>query len=87
MIVTLNILVSKWKDINASGKHILPPAAINEIQSLLIHFQTGCLSGIAPGRGTNRNERLHRYLNSHMANCKYGLEFAFALLTSTFYRQ
>ena len=44
---------SKWKDINAGGgKHVLPPAAINEIQSHLIHVQRGCLSGIAPGRGT-----------------------------------
>ena len=77
---------SKWKDISHNGKHVLPPAATNEIQSLLVHIHNGCLSGIAPGRGTNQNERLHRNLDSHMASCKYGPEFAYALLTSAFFR-
>ena len=77
---------AKWKDINHNDKPILPPEAIAELQSLLVHINKGCLSGIAPGRGTNRNERLHRDLNSHMSNCKYGLEFSCALLTSTFFQ-
>lgn len=77
---------SKWKDISYSGKNILPTAAVNEIQSLLVRIQRGCLSGITPGRSTNQNERLHRNLNSHMSCCKYGLEFAYALLTSAFFR-
>ena len=80
----MNILKCTW---NVSGKHV-PPAAINEIQSLLVHVQRGCLSGIAPGCGTNRNERLYRNLNSYMAwlVVNMDLEFTFALLTSTFYR-
>ena len=38
------------------------------------------------GRGTNRNERLHRDLNSHMTNSRYGVQLAYALLTFTLFR-
>lgn len=39
---------NKWEGITYNGKHVLPPAALAEIQSLLVHIQTGCLSGILP---------------------------------------
>ena len=38
---------------------------------------------IKPGRGTTRNERLHRDLNTLMANC---VEFSYALLTAACFR-
>ena len=76
---------SKWKDIAYIDRPVLPPAAITEINSLLVHINKGCLSGILPGRGTNRNERLHRDLNACMSNSKYGIEFAYALLTRKLY--
>ena len=34
---------SKWKDIDCNGKPILPPAAITELQSFLVHINKGCL--------------------------------------------
>ena len=68
-----------------NDKCILPPAAITEVNSLLTHIQRGCLSGILPGRGTNRNERLHRELNKHMRQSRYGVELAYALLTKVFF--
>ena len=77
--------LNKWESITYNDKSVLPPAAINEVKSLLTHIQRGCLSGIPPGCGTTHNERLHRDLNSHMANSKYGVELAYALLTSSFY--
>ena len=49
------------------------------------HIDKGCLSGIQPGRGTNRNEHLHKQLNAILSNSRYGVELAYALLTSTFY--
>ena len=49
------------------------------------HIDKGCLSGIQPGCGTNRNERLHKQLNNILSNSRYGVELAYALLTSTFY--
>ena len=76
---------SSWENIKHNDKPILPPAAVREIQSLLVHVRRGCLSGIQPGRGTTKNERLHRELNSLMANCRYGVEFSYALLTSALF--
>ena len=47
-------------------------------------MKKGCLSGIQPGRGTNRNENLHKDLNNIMSSSKYGVELAYALLTVFF---
>ena len=49
-----------WHDVAYNGKLVLPPAAIQEFPNILVHIDRGCLSGILPGRGTNRNERLHK---------------------------
>lgn len=75
-----------WNGISCNGRDILPPAAKNEIRCLLVHIDNGCLSGILPGRGTNHNERLHKDLNSHMTNSRYGVELTYALLTAQFFR-
>ena len=64
---------------------ILPPVAITEIRCLLKHIDKGCLSGIKVGRGTSRNERLHRDLNKVFTGSRYGVELGHALLTSTLY--
>ncbi len=64
---------------------ILPPISINEIRCLLKHIDKGCLSGIKVGRGTSRNERLHRDLNKVFTGSRYGVELGHALLTSTLY--
>ena len=61
---------SKWESVSYEGKPVLPPAAVREVLSLLTHIQKGCLSGIRPGCGTTRNERLHRDLNLHMTSAK-----------------
>ena len=75
----------QWESVSCNGREILPPVAIHEIQCLLKHIDKGCLSGIMPGRGTNRNKRLHRDLNRILSNSKYGVELGYALLTSSFY--
>ena len=75
----------KWQNVTLNGKHILPPAAAKEVYSIIKHVERGCLSGIKPGRGTNRNERLHRELNKFMSTSRYGVELGYALITSAFY--
>ena len=35
---------STWEKIECNGKPILPPAALREIQALLVHVRAGCLS-------------------------------------------
>ena len=71
-----------WEGVSYNDEYVLPLVAINEIRCLLIHIDRGCLSGIKPGCGTNRNERLHKDLNSHLTQNRYGVEFAYALITS-----
>ncbi len=75
----------KWETITHDGVHVLPAAALIEINCLLKHVDRGCLSGIMPGRGTSRNERLHRELNKVISSSRYGVELAYALITRTFY--
>ena len=61
-------------------------SALKEIDNLRIHIQKGCFSGIKPGRGTNRNEELHKDLNKIFSSSRYGVELAFAMFTTCFYR-
>ena len=74
-----------WKESEYDGKKLLSSAAWKEIENIRVHIQKGCLSGIKPGRGTNRNENLHKDLNKIMSCSKYGVELAYALLTITFF--
>ena len=45
----------------------------------------GCLTGIKPGRGTNRNEALHKKLNKIVTSSRYGIELAYALFSTIFF--
>ena len=65
---------------------MLNEAALHEISNIRKHMKKGCLSGIKPGRGTNRNESLHKDLNNIMSSSRYGVELAYALFTVCFYK-
>ena len=43
--------------------------------------------GLRPGQGTNRNESLHRLLNSMNMNARYGPELAFSRLAQAFFQR
>ena len=85
LIKNIRRFEARWKSAQSAGKMILSNAAIKELRNLEVHMQLGCLSGIKPGRGTNRNEALHRKLNHIMCASRYGVELAYALLTTCFY--
>jgi len=78
--------LKRWKDAECQGTKVLTQSALKEIDNLRIHIQKGCLSGIKPGRGTNRNEELHKDLNKIFSSSRYGVELAYALFTTCFYR-
>ena len=65
---------------------MLSSAAVKEANNLRKHMLNGCLSGIKPGRGTNRNEALHKELNKIVSSSRYGLELAYALFSNIFFR-
>lgn len=81
----LDKFVERWKDAEHDGQKVLNAAALKEVDNIRVHMKKGCLSGIQPGRGTNRNENLHKDLNNIMSSSKYGVELAYALLTVIFF--
>lgn len=69
----------KWKNVKYNnGQNVLNENANNEIKNIKVHIRKGCLSGISPGCGTNRNERLNRHLNQFLSNNKISLLLAYA---------
>lgn len=82
---SLDKFLQCWQDAEFQGRKVLSAAAMKETDNIRVHFNKGCLSGIQPGRGTNRNENLHKDLNTVMSNSKYDVELAYALFTIAFY--
>ena len=83
----LNSFVDRWSNIPYSP---ITEATYSEIKNLQEHVRKGCLSGIPPGCGTERNEGLHRLLNRSMISgaTRLSVELAtvcIALLTVLFY--
>ena len=63
----INAFVERWKDVTSqSGQLILTTKVSQEINKLRTHIGKGFLSRIKPGRGTNRDESLHKRINSFM---------------------
>lgn len=78
----LNDFIRKWQPCNINGWRIITDLAMKEITGLMIHIKKGCLSDINPGMGTNKNEALHKRINTHFYNrSRIGLPFALSLLT------
>lgn len=86
MLENMKAFLQQWKDQATDGKNVLSAATILEMSRLCKHIEKGCLSGIKPGRGTNRNEALHKSLNAHFKASRYGVELAYMLLTTSFYQ-
>ena len=63
--------LKRWKDAECQGTKVLMQSALKEIDNLRIRIQKGCLSGIKPGRSTNRNEELHKDLNKIFSSSRY----------------
>lgn len=77
---SLDQFKNRWKDAQCNGQPVLSMPALKEIEHIRVHMKKGCLSGIKPGRGTNRNEGLHKDLNGIMSSARYGVELAYALV-------
>ena len=69
----------KWQHVKYNNdENVLNANAIKEMKNIKVHIRKGCLSGIAPGCGTNRNERLNRHLNKFLLNNKISVSLAYA---------
>lgn len=83
MLENMRAFEEQWKGQTTDGKSA---ATSEEISRLCKHIEKGCLSGIKPGRGTNKNEALHKSLNAYFKASRYGVELAYMLLTTSFYQ-
>lgn len=74
--------VRKWEKLkDSTDTPIFSSDALKACMNLRKHIEKGCLSDIPTGTGTNRNEKLHHFLNnSAMAIGRIGPELAKALL-------
>lgn len=56
----LESLLERWRNVTSL---CLSSETHKQIQNLREHIKKGCLSGIPPGFGTEKNEQIHRLLN------------------------
>ena len=76
MIAQMDRFTQQWTGAHFEGAIVLNMAALKEIPDLKKHMRDGCLSGIKPGRGTNRNEVLQKNINKIVSSTRYGVELA-----------
>ena len=82
MLSNIENFVKKWKNETYS---ILSSETLHEIEKLKVHIKKGCLSSIEVGCGTNRNEALHRHLNSFYHQSRISILLAYALMSVLIY--
>ena len=86
MLSKLSEFITRWKDIvDDNGVNLFKSDTFNALDNIKRHISAGCLSGIPPGGGTNRNERLHGHINSFFNRSRIGILLAYALLTTIFH--
>lgn len=86
MLKNFEDFVKKWKGVEFKGSNIMNNNVSNALNHLRVHILKGCLSGIPPGCGTNKNENLHKLINPFFSRCRIGIPLALALLTVLFHR-
>ena len=86
MLGNLKDFVQKWKEMkHGEDEDVLTTRVLHEVECLKKHIEKGCLSGIPPGAGSERNENLHKNLRTVIARSRLGVESAIALLATFFY--
>ena len=78
----LQDILKKWSAELVNDIRVLPDRAVAEINKIMKHVTLGCLSGIPPGVGTNRNENIHKRLRKWLKKDRIGVALAVALLTT-----
>ena len=85
MLKNIDNFLKKWKNQKHEEDNVLPSQAVEELNKLKKHVEKGCLSGIPPSGGTNRNEALHKTLRKNISRQRIGVQLALALLGISFF--
>ena len=86
ILENIEMFMRQWSTVEIDSIPLLSSSAIKEINNLKHHVIKGCLSGIPPSGGTNRNEAIHKSLNKSLKRSRIGLELALAFLGLFFYK-
>lgn len=86
ILENIEMFMRQWSTGEIDSIPLLSSSAIKEINNLKHHVIKGCLSGIPPSGGTNRNEAIHKSLNKSLKRSRIGLELALAFLGLFFYK-
>ena len=86
ILENIEMFMRQWSTAEIDSIPLLSSSAIKEINNLKHHVIKGCLSGIPPSGGTNRNEAIHKSLNKSLKQSRIGLELALAFLGLFFYK-
>ncbi|PFX25193.1 hypothetical protein AWC38_SpisGene10207 [Stylophora pistillata] len=76
----------QWSKAEIDSIPLLSSSAVKEINNLQHHVIKDCLSGIPTSGGTNRNEAIHKSLNTSLKWSRIGLELALVFLGLLFYK-
>ena len=85
ILTNLEELIEEWEGTNYKGWKIVNENFLAATNNLKKHIENYCLSSIAPGQGTNRNENLHKNLKSILKSKKMGIQTANALMAHVIY--
>ena len=82
----LSAFTQRWESAADSAGTAIFQETKKSSRNLLKHIKTGCLSGIPPGGGTTKNERIHQHIKNFFRRSKVGIPLAYALLSIICYR-
>ena len=80
ILENIEIFMRLWSTAEIDSILLLSSSAVKEINNLKHHVTKGCLSGIPPSGGANRNEAIHKSLNKSLKWSRIGLELALGFL-------
>lgn len=85
LLKNIEEFLSKWNDVSADGWHIISEKPNTNYFPSKQHIERGCLSGIDPSCGANKNENLHKNITPFFSRCRMGIPLALALITVLFH--
>ena len=82
----INNFLKQWQSKEFDGEPVLSPETVSAIEKLRKHVNSDCVTNIPVALGTNKNERLHRFLNNSALHVsRIGPELAVAILSTLLY--
>ena len=86
MLTNLDRFVKNWENLEVAGEKVLSKNVHDQLDKLRAHIEKGCLEGIPPKAGTNRQESMHKSLRKGVEKRRIGVKAAVASIGTCLYR-